>query len=906
MKGFKVKEKLKKSLIITIIAVMMAFVMPVKSEAKVAGVINDFIDLILMIPDGCMHLIDKFIGGSEEFTYETLELYGGADKNGEIYNFIVTPYDIFSSGSYEDKNGAYYTKLGILDINFFADRDIESETIVSSEILAPVIGNVYKALRNLCMILMMLVILYIGIRIMVSSIAAQQAKYKQLLVDWVVGFALLFVMHYIMAGIVYLNSVVVKMLSNEEGDSYYVGISELEDTVVSSTHTTDSEWFDVVAGVTDGFFDGDKYQNFKDKRLIVRNSVAENGTFSNVGVSGGGNVSYIDSDGRIDLESVPKGKQDDGAKVFGFIRVSDTELSLSNKGYVGADATKWGENGVIYLAASIVNPGDNNEQYENKAIVRFNTVSYVRTISCYGSTGAVWGQPVYLYGNGGKYRASDATVMGFSILYVCIVVETIMFTFVYIKRVLQLAFLTMIAPVVAIMYPVDKIGDGKAQAFNTWFKDYLFNILIQPMHLLLYTVFIVAATQLISRNIIYALAIYGFMIPAEKYFKKLLGFEKASTGGGGPLGSAIGRGLAMDGLGKLAGIGPAGRRGGKGGSDGKGRTKIKTKKNSPTNRPVSDGTGMPSSGGGAGSQGGSPLGGGSQAGGSGRRNGQGMPNAQGRRGRPNASGSRGPLGRAGRIIGRGITRAVTGGEYNHLTDQNGGNKAWKRYVGRGAGRMITRGAGVVLGGAVGITAGAATAMATGDVQNLWKGAAVGAGAGNKLSSNLYDKGANLISGFDRDMRQERANEDEDYNAEIRTEEAYKALDEELYNLPQTERENYEKMIDAMAPYVNIKTIEDAKALHKMKEEYNDHRGSEPELTDTELKDLYDESSGMDVASHRDAYLKKKLMSFGKTESEAETIIQARPAKPEDHPDYAIYQKAVNCANTVEVAQSIRK
>lgn len=893
MKGFKVKEKLKKSLIITIIAVMMAFMMPVKSEAKVAGVINDFIDLILMIPDGCMHVIDKFIGGSEEFTFETLEFRGGPDKNNEIYNFIVTPYDIFSSGTYQEQNGAYYTKLGIFDINFFADRDIQSETIVSSEILAPVIGNVYKALRNLCMVLMMLVILYIGIRIMVSSIAAQQAKYKQLLIDWIVGFALLFVMHYIMAGIVYLNSVVVKMLSNEEGDSYYVGVCELED----NWSGTDSTWFDIIVEDNNsGTLGGDEYENFKKNRVVIRNSTADDGTFSNVGSSGD---NYIGDDGRLDLNAVPRGSQKGSA--------SSMSTGYQWYGHGGKNpAQTWGEDGVIYLAASLVNPGKNKNVYSNKAVIRFNTVSYVRTISCYGATGFWYGQPVYLYGNGGKYKAEDATVMGFSILYVCLVVETIMFTFVYIKRVLQLAFLTMIAPVVAIMYPVDKIGDGKAQAFNTWFKDYLFNILIQPMHLLLYTVFIVAATQLVSRNIIYALAIYGFMIPAEKYFKKLLGFEKASTGGGGPLGGAIGRGLAMDGLGKLAGIGPAGRHGGKGGSDGKGRQKIKTKKNSTTNRPVSDGTGMPSSGGGAGSQGGSPLGGGSQAGGNGRRNGQGMPNAQGRRGRPNASGSSGPLGRAGRIIGRGITRAVTGGEYNHLTDKNGGYKAMKRYIGRGAGRMATRGVGTVLGTAVGITAGAATAMATGDVQNLWKGAAVGAGAGNKLSSNLYDKGANLISGFDRDMRQERANEDEDYNAEVRKQEAYKELDSELYNLPQTEREDYEKMIDAMAPYVNIKTIEDAKALHKMKEEYNGHRGSEPELTDTELKDLYDESSGMDVASHRDAYLKKKLMSFGKTESDAEAIIQARPAKPEDHPDYAIYQKAVNCANTVEVAQSIRK
>jgi hypothetical protein len=288
-----------------------------------------------------------------------------------------------------------------------------------------------------------------------------------------------------------------------------------------------------------------------------------------------------------------------------------------------------------------------------------------------------------------------------------------------------------------------------------------------------------------------------------------------------------------------------------------------------------------------------------------------MPNAQGRRGRPNASpyASSGRLGRAGKIFRRGVARAVTGGEYNHLTGENGGWKAAARYVGRGAGRMITRGAGVVLGGAVGITAGAATAMATGDVQNLWKGAAVGVGAGNKISSNLYDKGADFITGFDKDMKQELANEDSDagreYNAQLRTEEAYKELDSELYNLPQAERTDYEKIIESMAPYVNIKTIEDAKALNEMK------KANGGSINQDELKELYDDSSGMDVASHRDAYIKKKLMEMeispGKpkyNEQQIEQMLKDRgnPGTPGE----ADYNDMVRKAKLVQVAQSIRK
>ena len=859
MKGFKLKEKLKKSLIVTIVTIMISFAMPVKSNADI---INDFINLILRIPDGVMHVIDHYIGGSRQFTSEELEFYGGWDNGGRVYNFIVTPYDIFSSGTYEENSGSYYTKLGLLDVNFFADKPITSETLVSSEIFAPIIGNIYKSLRNLAMILMLLVVMYIGIKIMMSSIAAQQAKYKQLLIDWLVGFSLLFMMHYIMSGIVYLNSIVVKMLSNGEGDSYYVGIAELEDDENASTHDTNSTWCDVVFNVSNHFFyDGDtqpnKYTYFKENRLVVRNSVREDGTFSSVGSS---NENYIDKDnptgkieGRLDLNAVPRGTQDEDGKLLGLFPVSDTALRGGDKGYIGADATKWGDNGVIYLSASIINPGHDNEKYENKAIVRLNTMSYVRTISSFGSED---NDSVILYDNGGKTEVDIAAVMGFSILYVCLVIETIMFTFTYLKRVLQMAFLTMVAPIVAIMYPVDKIGDGKAQAFNTWFKDYLFNILIQPMHLLLYTIFIVAASQLVSRNIIYALAIYGFMIPAEKYFKKLLGFEKASTSGGGPLGGAIGRGLAMDGLGRLAGIGPAARgRGGKGDS-GSGKRKIKTSKNSAASgAPAGSGIG----GGVLGASGGAPAG----AGGSTR--------AGTRRGSGNSTRGTRPTGPAlrtpgaggapersfgGRLLhvgGKKIARAVTGGQYDYLNGHNGSWRAAGRYVGTGLGRMFTRGAGAGIGAGVGLVAGAATTMATGDINNLWKGVAVGAGAGNKLASNVYDRGADFIEGFSDDMRQELANENSDAGKaetrRLRNYEAYQKLDEDIETMGSTDRTNAMETIDQYAQYVDFETIKDVKAMNGIRTEAVD---------EADAVNLYKEAKGFDVATNRRAYLEKRM------------------------------------------------
>ena len=124
-----------------------------------------------------------------------------------------------------------------------------------------------------------------------------------------------------------------------------------------------------------------------------------------------------------------------------------------------------------------------------------------------------------------------------------------------------MAFLTIIAPLVALTYPIDKITDGSAQGFDKWFKEYIFNLLIQPLHLLLYYILVTSAWNLASSNLIYSIVALGFMIPAEKLLRNFFGFEKAHTPGmlAGPAGAALAM-SAMNGL-KSLGKGMGGKEG---------------------------------------------------------------------------------------------------------------------------------------------------------------------------------------------------------------------------------------------------------------------------------------------------------------------------------------------------------
>lgn len=145
--------------------------------------------------------------------------------------------------------------------------------------------------------------------------------------------------------------------------------------------------------------------------------------------------------------------------------------------------------------------------------------------------------------------ASVGNTAGYTIMYLMLVVLTGVFTAQYFKRVVYMAFLTMIAPMIALTYPLDKIKDNKAQAFSFWLREYIFNCILQTVHLLLYTVLISSAFDFAKQNILYAIVAMGFMVPAEKLIKDMFGMKSSTPVG--TLGAAAGGAVVMSMLNKL-------------------------------------------------------------------------------------------------------------------------------------------------------------------------------------------------------------------------------------------------------------------------------------------------------------------------------------------------------------------
>ena len=173
--------------------------------------------------------------------------------------------------------------------------------------------------------------------------------------------------------------------------------------------------------------------------------------------------------------------------------------------------------------------------------------------------------------------SSWGEVLAKTIMYVVLVIYTVTFTFRYIKRVIYMAFYTLIAPLITLTYPLDKIKDGQAQAFNMWIKEYVFTALIQVVHLVIYSVLVGSAIELVDNYELYAIIVIMFIKQAEDTIKKMFGFDKSETVG--TLGAAATGGLLMSAINKMKT--PPRVPGGKGGGASGGASKnVRTASNS--------------------------------------------------------------------------------------------------------------------------------------------------------------------------------------------------------------------------------------------------------------------------------------------------------------------------------------
>lgn len=98
------------------------------------------------------------------------------------------------------------------------------------------------------------------------------------------------------------------------------------------------------------------------------------------------------------------------------------------------------------------------------------------------------------------------------------------FAFMYFKRMINIVMLTLMAPPVSASYAFNKVLTGKSKIFSTWLSEYIMNVIIQVVHVVIYVSFVSVALQLSLVSLpgtILAFVFLSFMLKADKILRQI-------------------------------------------------------------------------------------------------------------------------------------------------------------------------------------------------------------------------------------------------------------------------------------------------------------------------------------------------------------------------------------------------
>ena len=116
-----------------------------------------------------------------------------------------------------------------------------------------------------------------------------------------------------------------------------------------------------------------------------------------------------------------------------------------------------------------------------------------------------------------------------SIAYWVVVFYQVKFYYMYFKRIFATAFLIGISPLVLVQHAFDKVSGGGGGAFNAWLKELALNMAMQPLHAMIYSIFISITFNIMTTAPLLAIIFFATMSRAERVVRGMLQVKNTTT-----------------------------------------------------------------------------------------------------------------------------------------------------------------------------------------------------------------------------------------------------------------------------------------------------------------------------------------------------------------------------------------
>ena len=197
-----------------------------KRTTVVGFVIDSLLTIAKFLVNLVLYLVRAVIVGwvdiFENFIQRNvLRLSGHSSEVGfvdKLYGVSTTSY----SGDRVTVESVLFNKLPLTDANFFNfekaggyDLIQDGQPISWLYNIRKNLATIYVTIRYLSIAAMLIVLLYIGIRMVISNIANKKAAYGKMLTSWFMGLCIVIFIHFFMYGVLYINGVLVNIFMDQ-------------------------------------------------------------------------------------------------------------------------------------------------------------------------------------------------------------------------------------------------------------------------------------------------------------------------------------------------------------------------------------------------------------------------------------------------------------------------------------------------------------------------------------------------------------------------------------------------------------------------------------------------------------------------------------------------------------------
>ena len=172
-----------------------------------------------------------------------------------------------------------FNGVAVLDVNFISPANGSYMQLASK-----FIQKIYLTMFTIALSLFGVLVLITAIKLAISTIASDKAKYKQALTSWILGFVMLWTIHFFMAFLFYLNEQLVieasRMATNSFDSASEIITTQANDALKNAKAQIKEKFTNYITGGEISYADFQRlYEKYEDAYIYLYVTTMNNGTY---------------------------------------------------------------------------------------------------------------------------------------------------------------------------------------------------------------------------------------------------------------------------------------------------------------------------------------------------------------------------------------------------------------------------------------------------------------------------------------------------------------------------------------------------------------------------------------------------------------------------------------------------